>query len=126
MYTENIEFSCQVSPDEWFVSEVAKMLEREGLLSNLYKIPVEEFRKKCFDSLQEADSYLLKHLDGMMLAALPCNDGSIRFACLLKAGPTNCWLVITEQAPDSPLRALVSNMIDDLLAGDMLLPDYQL
>ena len=106
--------------------EVAKLLARAGLLQQIYEIREEDLGKACFDALQEADSYLLKQLDRMMLAALPCADGSIRFACVMNAGPTDCWLVITEQAPNSPLRELVSVMIEDLLESKLILPDYNL
>jgi hypothetical protein len=115
-----------LSGEEWFVGEVAKLLARAGLLQQIYEIREEDLGKACFDVLQEADSYLLKHSDGMMLAALPCADGSIRFACLLKAGIMDCWIVITEQAPNSPLREAISVMIDDLLESRLILPDYQL
>ena len=107
--------------------EVAKLLARAGLLQQqIYEIPEESLGKACFDALQQADSYLLKHSDGMMLAALPCVDGSIRFTCLLKAGIMDCWIMVTEQSPNSPLRAAVNDMIEDLIACDMILPDYSL
>lgn len=121
-----IDVGYPLSGEEWFVGEVAKMLVRADLLQNIYEIPEENLGEACFDALQQADSYLLKQLDGMMLAALPCADGSIRFACVMNAGPTNCWLVITEQAPNSPLRGEVIKMIDDLLESRLILPDYQL
>jgi len=116
-----------LSGEEWFVGEVAKLLARAGLLQQqIYEIPEESLGKACFDALQQADSYLLKQLDGMMLVALPCGVTATMFACLLKAGPTNCWIVVTDQAENSPLRAVVNNMIEDLLADRLTLPDYQL
>lgn len=121
-----VDVGYPLSGEEWFVGEVAKMLARAGLLQKIYEIPEEDLRKACFDALQQADSYLLKQAKGTLLAALPCADGSIRFACLLKAGITDCWVVITEQAENSPLRAVVNIMIEDLLAGRVILEDYKL
>lgn len=114
-----------LSGEELFVGEVAKMLVRAGL-QKIYEIPEEALRESCLTALQQADSYLLKYAQGMMLAAIPYGVGEMKFACVLKASILKCWIVVTEQSNDSPLRAAVVDMIEDLLEGRITLPDYHL
>jgi hypothetical protein len=98
-----------------FVREQAQLLARCGLLA-LEEIQEEDLAEACFVALQHADSYLLKCTPGMRLAAIPQGVAAIpRFACLLKAGPTGCWIVVTEQSENAPLRAAVYDTIEDLL-----------
>ena len=115
-----------LSGEELFVGEVAKMLARADLLQKIYEIPEENMRESCLATLQQADSYLLKQEQGMMLAAIPYGVGEMKFACVLKAGPMNCWIVVTEQSNNSPLRTAVVDMIEGLLSGSVILPDYHL